>query len=93
MGHMVGAAGPTTKPPEGLDWEALAALSPVEIRQKDIYPYKALPHPAQGGGLGGQVFPQMQINVFPRLQRYDVPPPNRQQRKEDKPCPIQGLLG
>jgi cytochrome c peroxidase len=26
----------------------------------------------QGGGLGGQVFPQMQIKMFPRLERYDV---------------------
>ena len=39
---------------------------------RDIFPYKALPHPAQGGGLGGQVFPQMQIKMFPRLERYDV---------------------
>jgi cytochrome c peroxidase len=64
--------GPTVKLPEGVTWESLAAMSPDEIRQKDIFPYKALPHPAQGGGLGGQVFPQMQIKMFPRLQRYDV---------------------
>ena len=47
-------------------------MSPEEIRRKDVFPYKALPHPAQGGGLGGQVFPQMQIKMFPRLERYDV---------------------
>jgi cytochrome c peroxidase len=66
------AVGPTARLQEGMDWEALAALSPAEVRQKDIFPYKALPHPAQGGGLGGQTFPQMQIKMFPRLERYDV---------------------
>ena len=64
--------GPTARLPEGMDWEALAAMSPAEVRRKDIFPYKALPHPAQGGGLGGQVFPQMQTKMFPRLERYDV---------------------
>src|SRR6267142_5188887 len=64
--------GPTARLPEGMDWAALAALSPEDLRQKDIFPYKALPHPAQGGGLGGQVFPPMQIKMFPRLERYDV---------------------
>jgi cytochrome c peroxidase len=66
------AVGPTARLPEGMDFEKLAALSPEEIRQKDIFPYKALPHPVQGGGLGGQVFPPMQIKMFPRLERYDV---------------------
>ena len=64
--------GPTAKLPAGMTWEALAALSPDEIRARDIFPYKALPHASQGGGLGGQVFPQMQTRMFPRLERYDV---------------------
>src|SRR6266851_6029428 len=66
------AGGPTARLPQGVNWESLAAMSPDEIRRRDIFPYKALPHPAQGGGLGGQVFPQMQIKMFPRLERYDV---------------------
>jgi cytochrome c peroxidase len=66
------AVGPTARLPEGMDWEALGRMSADEIRQKDAFPYKALPHPVQGGGLGGQVFPQMQIKMFPRLERYDV---------------------
>jgi cytochrome c peroxidase len=66
------AVGPTARLPKGMDWEALAALSPTEIREKDYFPYKALPHPRQGGALGGMVFPQMEIKMFPRLQRYDV---------------------
>jgi len=64
--------GPTARLPEGTDWDALAAMSPGEIAKKDIFPYQALPHPVQGGGLGGQVFPPMQLKMFPRLQRYDV---------------------
>ena len=64
--------GPTARLPQGTSWDALAAMSPEEIRAKDAFPYKALPHPAQGGGLGGQVFPQMQTKMFPRLERYDV---------------------
>jgi cytochrome c peroxidase len=68
--HLV--VGPTAKLPDGTDFDALAAMTPTEIAQKDIFPYKALPHPVQGGGLGGQVFPQMQIKMFPRLERYDV---------------------
>jgi cytochrome c peroxidase len=64
--------GPTARLPEGVNWEALTAMSPAEVRRKDAFPYKALPHPVQGGGLGGQVFPRMQIKMFPRLERYDV---------------------
>ncbi len=64
--------GPTAHLTKGMDWEKLAAMSPTDIRSKDLFPYKALPHPAQGGGLGGQVFPQMQIKMFPRLERYDI---------------------
>ncbi|HVU88207.1 MAG TPA: cytochrome B6 [Pirellulales bacterium] len=64
--------GPTALLAEGMTWDKLAALSPADIRERDIFPYKALPHPAQGGGLGGQVFPPMQIKMFPRLERYDV---------------------
>jgi cytochrome c peroxidase len=64
--------GPTARLPERMDWDKLAAMSPAELRRKDLFPYKALPHVAQGGGLGGQVFPQMQTKMFPRLERFDV---------------------
>src|SRR5439155_19247264 len=64
--------GPTARLPQGTSGDALAAMSPEEIRAKDAFPYKALPHPLQGGSLGGQVFPQMQIAMFLRLERYHV---------------------
>ena len=60
--------GPTARLPQGMDWDTLAAMSADQVRAKDAFPYKALPHPAQGGGLGGQVFPPMQIKMFPRLE-------------------------
>ena len=64
--------GPTARLRKDMDWETLADMSSGKIREQDLFPYKALPHPVQGGGLGGQVFPPMQIKMFPRLERFDV---------------------
>jgi hypothetical protein len=62
--------GPTARLAQGMDWGALAKMSPEAIRQANAFPYPALPHPKQV--TGGQVFPQMQIAMFPRLERFDV---------------------
>lgn len=62
--------GPTARLQEGLTWEKLAEMSPAEMRQQNAFPYPSLPHPKQT--TGGQVFPQMQIDMFPRLERFDV---------------------
>lgn len=62
--------GPTAKLPGGTSWERLAQLSPDQIRDGKLFPYPALPHPKHA--TGGQVFPNMQIEMFPRLQRFDV---------------------
>ena len=35
-----------------------------------LFPYPSLPHPLQTNG--GQVFPQVQTAMFPRLERFDV---------------------
>jgi hypothetical protein len=51
-------------------WEELGKMNPAQIRQAGLFPYPSLPHPKQTSG--GQVFPQMQIEMFPRLQRFDV---------------------
>jgi cytochrome c peroxidase len=45
-------------------------MSPEEIKRAGLFPYPSLPHPKQQPG--GQVFPQVQIEMFPRLQRFDV---------------------
>ena len=64
--------GPTARLPEGMTWEKLAAMSSDEIREKGLFPkgYLPLPHPKHD--VGGMVFPQMEIKLLPRLQRFDV---------------------
>ncbi len=62
--------GPTARLAEGLTWEKIGQMSPDDIRQQGAFPYPSLPHPKQV--TGGQVFPQMQIDMFPRLERFDV---------------------
>jgi cytochrome c peroxidase len=62
--------GPSAKLAQGMTWERLAAMSPEEIRARGLFPYPSLPHPKHA--TGGQVFPQMQIAMFPRLERFDV---------------------
>lgn len=62
--------GPTARLSEGTTWQALEKMSPEQIREKNLFPYPPLPHPKQVAG--GQVFPQAQIDMFPRLKRFDV---------------------
>jgi cytochrome c peroxidase len=48
--------------PEGYTWETLAALSPAEIKQADVFPagFFPLPHPKQPEG--GMLFPRFHID-------------------------------
>jgi cytochrome c peroxidase len=62
--------GPTARLPEGVTWEQLANMTPEQIREGGHFPYPPLTHPKHA--TGGQVFPQMQIDMFPRLERFDV---------------------
>jgi cytochrome c peroxidase len=62
--------GPTARLAPGMDWDALAGMTPEAIRQASAFPYPALPHPKQV--TGGQVFPPMQLAMFPRLERFDI---------------------
>ncbi|MGV3773258.1 MAG: cytochrome B6 [Verrucomicrobiales bacterium] len=62
--------GPTAKLKADASWEKLSQMTPQEIKEKDLFPYPSLPHPKQVAG--GQVFPKMQIEMFPRLERVDV---------------------
>jgi cytochrome c peroxidase len=62
--------GPTARLAEGVTFDALAQLPPAEIRQRGLFPYPSLPHPKHA--TGGQVFPKIQIDMFPRLERFDV---------------------
>jgi cytochrome c peroxidase len=62
--------GPTARFAEGLTWDKLGAMNPADIKKQDAFPYPSLPHPLHTNG--GQVFPQMQTAMFPRLERFDV---------------------
>ncbi|MDB6036837.1 MAG: cytochrome [Verrucomicrobiales bacterium] len=62
--------GPTARLKDGTKWEQLSQMNSAQIKQQNLFPYPALPHPKQV--TGGQVFPQMQIEMFPRLERFDV---------------------
>src|SRR2546423_1582637 len=45
-------------------------MAAADIKRRAIVPYPALPHPKHT--TGGQVFPQVQTRMVPRLERYDV---------------------
>jgi cytochrome c peroxidase len=62
--------GPTAKLAQNVSWDQLSQLRPDEILQRNLFPYRSLPHPLQANG--GQVFPKMQIDMFARLERFDV---------------------
>ena len=62
--------GPTAKLQKGMTWDQLAGMSPADIKKNDLFPYPSLPHPLHTNG--GQVVPQMQTKMFPRLERFDV---------------------
>ena len=64
------AVGPTARLRQNVTWESRAEMTPAQIRENGLFPYPSLPHPLHANG--GQVFPKMQIDMFPRLARFDV---------------------
>ncbi len=62
--------GPTARLPQGLSFAQLAKMSPDDVRKQGLFPYPPLPHPKHA--TGGQVFPPMQVKMFPRLERFDI---------------------
>lgn len=64
-------AGPIARIPGGVDsFEALAELSPEQIKESDIFPYKPLAHPIQT--TAHMVFPESWLTVHPEHRRMDV---------------------
>ncbi len=51
--------GVRAKLPAGVTWEQLAAMSPEQIREKDIFPKGFLPLPHPNHPEGGMLFPQV----------------------------------
>lgn len=62
--------GPTARLGDDTTWDQLATMAPDAIRKNGSFPYPPLPHPKHTPG--GQVFPQVQTKLFPRLERFDV---------------------
>jgi cytochrome c peroxidase len=64
--------GPTVKLPKEMTWARLAEMSPEEIRRKGLFPKGFLPLPHPHHEVGGMVFPQEEIKLLPRLERFDL---------------------
>src|SRR5918994_266321 len=62
--------GPTAKLKTGVTWEQLGQLSPKTIRDRYLFPYLPLPH--VNHPVGGMVFPQAEIKLLPRVERFDM---------------------
>jgi cytochrome c peroxidase len=63
--------GPIARLPKGIaSFEALAAMSPDEIKEKDLFPYKPLAHPLQS--TAHMVFPDNWNKVHPEHIRMDL---------------------
>ena len=69
--------GVRVKLPAGMTWEKLAAMSPEQIRDQDLYPkgFYPLPHPKHQEG--GFVFPHFLIDALKQqdgrdLKRFDI---------------------
>jgi cytochrome c peroxidase len=64
--------GPTAKLADGVTWDSLAKLSPGEVKSKGIFPKGYLPLPHPNHPVGGMVFPQHEIKLLKRLERFDL---------------------
>jgi cytochrome c peroxidase len=64
--------GPATRLPEGTTWEQLADMTPAEIKAKGAFPKGFLPLPHPHHQVGGMIFPQEEIKLLARLQRFDL---------------------
>jgi cytochrome c peroxidase len=69
--------GVRVKLPAGLTWERLAAMSPDEIREKDLFPKGFLPLPHVKHVTGGMIFPKFEIAEINKqegrsLERFDA---------------------
>jgi cytochrome c peroxidase len=62
-------AGPTARI-QGATWEQLDRLTPEQIKEQGLYPYKPLPFADHAEG--GMLFPEMITKLLPRLVRFDL---------------------
>lgn len=55
---------------QGVTWEQLNSMSPEQIKEKGVFPYKPLPFADHAEG--GMLFPKMTTKPLPRLVRFDL---------------------
>ena len=60
------------KLPNGITWEKLAAMSPEEIREKDLLPSGFFPLPFPNHPEGGMLFPKFQIDEIKKQEGRDL---------------------
>ncbi len=61
--------GPTAKL-QGTTWEQLDKMTPEQVKEKGLFPYKPLPFADHAEG--GMLFPEMITKLLPRLVRFDL---------------------
>jgi len=69
--------GVRAKLPEGMTWKELAAMTPEEVRERDLFPKGFFPLPHPNHAEGGMVFPQFHIDEIKKqtdrdLTRFDL---------------------
>jgi len=64
--------GVRARPPQGQTWAGLAAMSPDEIREKDLFPRGYLPLPHPNHPEGGMLFPRFHIDEIKRQENRDL---------------------
>jgi cytochrome c peroxidase len=64
--------GVRVKLPQGATWEKLAAMSPDEIKNKNLWPAGFLPLPHPHHEAGGMIFPQPQIDAIKKQDNRDI---------------------
>lgn len=62
--------GPTAKLKAGMTWDQLGRMTPDAIKAQEAFPYLPLPHVSHP--VGGMVFPQAEIKLLPRVERFDM---------------------
>jgi len=64
--------GVRSKPPKGMTWAKLAAMSPEEIKDQGLFPLGFLPLPHPNHPEGGMLFPKFHIDEIKRQEGRDL---------------------
>ncbi|HEY9786416.1 MAG TPA: hypothetical protein V6D17_13495 [Candidatus Obscuribacterales bacterium] len=64
--------GPRVRLPKGMTWDQLGAMSPAEIKEKNLYPEGFLPLPHPNHPEGGMLFPKFHIDEVMKQEGRDL---------------------